>query len=292
MITITVYGGLGNQLFQLFTLLAYRYRTGNEVVLFRSLLSCNRPNSKGELSVYWNTPLMFCFNDLFQDNVIDCGSIVFTMVKWIENRYVTLEDHISKCQLDQQNIFLQGCFQSFQYFEREKDSIFETIKLNDIKRNVLIKNCWYDYGNTVSMHFRIGDYANLSQYHPVLPVEYYLKALQHLILDTKINSWNILYFYEKQNHNEVDMMIQLLKQKNPELNFIPINHDIDDWEQMIMMSLCRSNIIANSTFSWWGAYFNTLIDKKVYYPSLWHGPQLNYINTEMLFPPSWTRIDI
>jgi hypothetical protein len=61
---------------------------------------------------------------------------------------------------------------------------------------------------------------------------------------------------------------------------------------MLIMSHCKHNIIANSTFSWWGAYFNQHKENKVYYPSLWFGPELAFKKTYDLFPPEWNKIKI
>ena len=65
---------------------------------------------------------------------------------------------------------------------------------------------------------------------------------------------------------------------------------MSDWEEMLAMSLCNHNIIANSTFSWWGAYFNSNEDKIVCYPSVWFGPELKNNNTVDLFPEEWKCI--
>ena len=57
------------------------------------------------------------------------------------------------------------------------------------------------------------------------------------------------------------------------------------------MSICHHNIIANSTFSWWGAYFNSNPEKIVCYPSLWFGSYYP-VDVKDLCPPSWNRIRI
>ncbi len=54
-----------------------------------------------------------------------------------------------------------------------------------------------------------------------------------------------------------------------EIKFIKILQNLQDWEQMLLMSVCRRNIIANSTFSWWSAYLNKNVNKIVCYPEKW-----------------------
>jgi hypothetical protein len=60
---------------------------------------------------------------------------------------------------------------------------------------------------------------------------------------------------------------------------------------MLLMSLCHHNIIANSSFSWWSAYFNSWEDKIVCYPSVWFG-EVAKNNTKDLCPPEWVKINV
>jgi hypothetical protein len=64
---------------------------------------------------------------------------------------------------------------------------------------------------------------------------------------------------------------------------------LEDWEQMLLMSLCNHNIIANSTFSWWGAYLNDNPGKIVCYPEHWFMPEVKKDVTD-LFEEDWIKI--
>jgi hypothetical protein len=129
----------------------------------------------------------------------------------------------------------------------------------------------------------------LQTHHPVLPIDYYINALKKLIVDTNRDDWNVLYFYEKNDKAIIDKNIEILQTKYPKLNFISIDNKLDDWEQMICMSYCTHNIIANSTFSWWGAYLNTN-DNRVYYPDRWFGPSMGNKNLNDLFLDNWINV--
>ena len=63
-----------------------------------------------------------------------------------------------------------------------------------------------------------------------------------------------------------------------------------DYIELYMMSLCDHNIIANSSFSWWGAWLNENPNKKVIAPKKWFGPAYGDINDNDLVPETWTRL--
>ena len=69
-----------------------------------------------------------------------------------------------------------------------------------------------------------------------------------------------------------------------------VNSEKSGLNDMYLMSLCRNNIIANSTFSWWGAYFNPNPDKIVTYPAKWFGVAKKDNDTKDLCPPTWTKV--
>ena len=84
-------------------------------------------------------------------------------------------------------------------------------------------------------------------------------------------------------------LIDILKKTITNCAFIKVTDDVEDWKQLLLMSACGNNIIANSSFSWWGAYLNTNPTKIVCYPEIWFGPKVTH-DTRDLFPESWTKI--
>ena len=142
---------------------------------------------------------------------------------------------------------------------------------------------------TISMHFRVGDYKKNQDYHPIMNKEYYYNSLQFIKLKYSNTNFTIMYFCEESDLGDILPIINFLEKKFPKFKFVRGEKDLSDWEQMLLMSCCHHNIIANSTFSWWSAYLNDLNDKIVCYPSIWFGPSSKH-NTKDLCPPDWHKI--
>jgi hypothetical protein len=202
------------------------------------------------------------------------------------------------------NMMFYGYWQSYIYFDHVKNEIFKMIRLDKIKENVKSEyERYFDETNeTISMHFRLGDYKKKTEYHPILPYSYYLNSLQHILIvcnEKKSDSIKkrVLYFCEKEDNHLVLDMVQKLNQIFPDVLFIKVDDSIMDWKQMILMSCCDHNIIANSTFSWWGAYMNDSTKKIVCYPSLWFGVRVTQARShddymKDLYPDDWIKINI
>lgn len=273
MITIEIMGGLGNQLFQIFALFAYglkHYKSSeNYFIYFEDVESnnLNRPR-------YW---------DNFLKNLKPwIKKPLYHIPIWREDTF-----HYKEIPyINNQHFKLFGYYQSYKYFKDYEKIIFEQIKLKEQKENIKI-----DGKNKVSLHFRMGDYKKLKEYHPILKINYYENAIEKLIKDTNKKDWTILYFYEKEDEESVKENIKILKIKFSTLFFEPIDHKYKDYEQLLIMSKCKHNIIANSSFSWWGAYLNENENKKVYYPNIWFGEKLKDKNTKDMYPDQWCKIN-
>jgi hypothetical protein len=109
---------------------------------------------------------------------------------------------------------------------------------------------------------------------------------------TKPNSnFTILYFCEDCDIDDVMVIINKLTINYPLYNFKRGLNTLEDWQQMLLMSCCHHNIIANSSFSWWSAYLNTNANKIVCYPSVWFGKVANN-DTRDLCPRDWIRVNV
>lgn len=280
-------GGLGNQLFEIFSLIGYAFKHKDSVIFTYTPMVDKRPT-------YWETFLsalkpFTTFNSKY--NLTNEQLNAIPMVGWTQHHYMELPQY-PKLQITR----LLGYFQSYKYFDEYRDTIFRMIRLSNMQSD--IRNEYFTYFSsassdmpTISMHFRYGDYVQLQQYHNLLPYQYYLNSLKHMVAvyGPKIR---VLYFCEKNDNATIFGFIQRLQESYPDIVFVKVDDAIVDWKQMLIMSCCDSHIIANSTYSWWGAYFNTSEKKQVCYPSKWFGPANAGNKVNDMFLPSWTRIDI
>ena len=279
-------GGLGNQLFQIFTTLSYGIDTTRTIIFpFTEYLTTGvrRPT-------YWNSFLhsLLPFTTNTAVNTY-ANTAVYAFPKLHENGFAY--KNLPPIP-NQHEIILYGYFQSYKYFQHNQSTLFSIIKLEQQQKMIRLEYLKDidDSVITISMHFRIGDYQQLQHAHPILPYQYYENALRHLTKQLKHVNIQVLWFCEIQDKPIVDDIIARLKQLFESLDFKYIDYTIPDWKQLLIMSCCNHNIIANSSFSWWGAYMNSHKNNYVCYPEKWFGPALQHNSTSDLFPQNWTQI--
>ena len=281
MITCHLMGGLGNQLFQIFATISYSIESKNRFTfLEQEILDCGSDTPR---HTYWNTFFArlkpFLLYNLPKMDIIQEKNFTFTKLPIYK--------------INQSNVMIYGYFQSYKYFQKNYSLICQLINPYKMKLDVLslIQLTESSFENHISIHFRIGDYKKKQDYHPLMTYDYYKKALIH-IQNVKQNiPFQILFFCEDQDIEDVVSIINRLHPKFPLYQFTRGNKMLTDWQQLLLMSCCHHNIIANSSFSWWAAYFNTWTDKIVCYPSAWFGSNVNN-NTKDLCPPDWIKIDV
>jgi hypothetical protein len=179
-----------------------------------------------------------------------------------------------------------GYFQNPNFFNKYKSKIIELFSLDTNSQNIVnniynsIVNNNYD---TVSIHVRRSDYIKLQNIHVVQNIEYYKNAIDYI--KNKYNNLLFLIFSDdinwcKTNFGSLNINCIYVENVSPYLD-----KDILD---MYLMAQCKHNIIANSTFSWWGAYMNKNKDKIVCAPNRWfiddnmNNDAMNILDNDMI----------
>jgi hypothetical protein len=294
MLTCFIQGGLGNQLFQIFTTISHADRCNIPFYFKKSPLSGDIDNGTTIRHTYWST-ILYSMNPFLKPDYISSYSILYETTFTFNNLQII--------QPKSGSYIMLGYYQSYKYFDHIKSRLFRLIQLDKHKQLVSIRNKM-NYANIISIHFRIGDYVKYPHIYPILTETYYINALKYIFQNrnlinqiTDINQldyihqryYKVLYFCETDDVPNVLRIINILQSTFPHIEFELINPEIPDWEQLICMSLCSHNVIANSMFSWWSAYFNSNPNKIVCYPSKWFNN--NNVDTKDLFLNDWIKIN-
>jgi hypothetical protein len=136
--------------------------------------------------------------------------------------------------------------------------------------------------NAVSLHVRRGDYTLAAEGKIALPIDYYIRAIstfEERLIDPTFFVFSDDMAFIKKN-----------LPRNVRAVFVDHNDNSVSHEDLRLMASCHHHIIANSTFSWWGAWLNPRLDKIVVAPKFWRLKAESYYPD--LLPPDWTLIDI
>lgn len=227
--------------------------------------------------------------DIFNVKYIDSKRIKFYL--WVMNMLnkikIVNEDNFNfdKAVLQLSgNICLEGYWQNENYFIDISTLVrknFQFVPLqNDknIQLEKIITNC-----ESVSVHFRRGDYItnkHAENFHGICSMEYYMNAIELIEAEVK----NPIYFIFS---DEIGWVKQNFS-TNRKTVFIEGNKDNISFEDLRLMSRCKHNIIANSSFSWWGAWLNVNKEKIVIAPNRWFESEEHKLND--IVPESWIKI--
>lgn len=192
--------------------------------------------------------------------------------------------HFDKSMLQIKNdAYLAGYWQSEKYFSDfgnliRSDFTFKDALNDDYNKLSLLM----ETQNSVAIHLRRGDYITdkkTSEYHGVCSLKYYDDAIK--IIKGKVKD-PVFYFFS----DDLKWVKENLKVDVPCV-YVESPHS-KDFEDMLLMTKCRHFIIANSSFSWWGAWLSTNRDKTVIAPLKWFNDRSK--DTSDLIPQGWTRI--
>lgn len=170
----------------------------------------------------------------------------------------------------QDGICIDGYFQSEKYFSDFRKGVIDAFGLSYEKNK-----------GVVSIHIRRGDYMELEQFHPFVSQEYITDSIYHFYAK---GYKNFLVFSD-----DMDWCRKTLSGTNFPLCRFQYSNGKSESDDIRRMSGCEHNIIANSSFSWWGAWLNRNPEKIVIAPKRWFGKSMNH-DTKDLIPENWIRL--
>jgi hypothetical protein len=199
----------------------------------------------------------------------------FQPSKYVNNIFRNID--LSLTEEEYNNAFvLTGYFQSVNYFKEIENEIKEIFSPSSDFLNKIYKLYpELSYDNTLSIHIRRGDYFSIPDILPIVDISYINKAIEAIKDYSKVFVFSDDKVWAKENFNNK--------------NFTVVE-DLDDYEELWMMSLCMNNIISNSTFSWWGSFLNKNVSKKIIAPNLWTGP--NGPNMDNIYLDNFIKIPV
>jgi Glycosyl transferase family 11 len=180
-------------------------------------------------------------------------------------------------------VVLDGYWQSEKYFKSIREDLIKDLQITTLSEEEDLKVIEeINRTNSVSLHVRRADYTNLDtqNIHGLCDIDYYGRAIE--ILADKVEKPHFFIFSDDIIWAEENLKI------NFPINFVGHNDADKNYEDLRMMSLCKHNIIANSSFSWWGAWLNTNPAKITIAPERWFATTER--NFEDVIPDSWIKI--
>lgn len=293
MIIVKISGGLGNQLFQysfgrslsiklntdlkfdIQTNYNYSFFTKRDVALKHFNIDLNLATKK-EIR-----KLKYFENEFF----VRMERKAVQKLPLLNRRYVVqnLFNNQKRIPNYKDNCYYDGYWQSENYFKSIEDIIRKDLEFKfQINQNNQTIFDDINSNESVSIHIRRGDYITIkanSKLFPVCSIEYYRRGINFFVNKFK----NPIYFVFS---DDIDWAKDNFK--GNQFRFVDSNLDCPEID-LFLMSRCRNNIIANSSFSWWGAWLNRNKEKIIIAPKNWYNGKLND-STIDLIPETWIRM--
>lgn len=292
---VSINGGLGNQMFQYALAISLNKKGRKARISFSKYVYIHYHNGFNlgkafnlQLPFHLHLLNFFLLHGKFIYRNRYAGYFIRELFRWYNYRRLTAYREKSFFEFDDAlfNLppgVLEGTWQVEDYFREIRSAIINSFifkaprdKINkDLIKSIRSKNA-------VSIHIRRGDYLHSvwEQSHLVIKDNtYYLKAVDHIMKNVE----NPFFFIFSDD-------LQWARENVKPANCIYVDHNKNSksYIDMYLMSLCKHNIIANSTFSWWGAWLNKNEEKIVIMPGQWvHG-----LPCSGIYAKGWLRMDV
>ncbi len=287
MVIVRLIGGLGNQLFQFAA--AKSIAIQNNTTLLIDSRDLDNPNQIRKFSLDHFTLEYQNATDQELDRFLNRNQNLFSKVliklfklyPTYKETYFQFNSSVFKMG---SNLYLDGYFQSEKYFKSIESEIrndFQFKNTPNFQNQTMLKQI--SNVNSISIHVRRADYvtnSNTNQVHGTCSLEYYQTAIS--FVKSKITNPHFFVFSDDIEWSKQNLTL------DDNTEFIDFNIGKLDHEDLRLMSACKHNIIANSSFSWWGAWLNQNSQKIVIAPKKWFNDTT--INTIDLIPENWIQL--
>lgn len=288
---INILGGLGNQMFQYALALAVRSRCKGEVRIdprgFRGYPIHNGYELKRIFDVEIPEATL---GEVMKVAYPFLNYRIWQLCQLLPRRH-TMKQEWKSMAYDEQvfsdagNTYLTGYWQTENYFHDIRREVlaaftfppFDADSANKVLEEELRCQC------AVAIHIRRGDYLKISNTSGICTIDYYRKAIERMKARVTVELFVVF-------SDDIDWCIEQfgVMMGNTPVKFVNWNKGTESFRDMQLMSLCKHNIIANSSFSWWGAWLNRHPDKIVIAPSRW----MNSEGWAEIIPEGWITIDV
>ena len=292
MIIVKLSGGLGNQMFQY--AIGRKLSLKNKTILKLDISDYQRENNirkyeLGNFNIVENFATEKEIAGIHKFNLpVGIRRIDWEIQKWFPSLRRTFQEprmtHFFPSVLRAtKGSHLTGWWQSYKYFEDIREILVSDFTVKSFSEHGKKTDALVNSGKmSVSLHIRRGDYVNIPDIE-LCSSHYYQNAIQYL--ENKLGELELFVF-----SNDIKWSKQNINFRGP-IQFITNNKDENAFEDLVLMSHCRHNIIANSTFSWWSAYLNQHREKIIIYPGNWYTDKNRNEQLKDLIPPGWIRME-
>lgn len=280
-------GGLGNQMFQWAFARALEDKTGIQTFLDMTFFEKNysRPY---ELEIFKaNVKKVEGFWANWKLNAIwklrrQLEGKKFFGTKVIEEAHFEYDSSLFEVE---PNTYIHGFFQSEKYFSKIENKIREDFQFkvqpDEANQRIIEK---IQSTNSLSLHIRRGDYVQKKRFqnkYSTCSLDYYKRAVELVV--EKVQNPVLFIFSDDKDWVKENLNFPY------ETVYVDNNSGSKSYEDLRLMSLCRHNIIANSSFSWWGAWLNNNKEKIVIAPQKWFNDE-KIVQTDVI-PENWIRLE-
>lgn len=290
MVIVQLTGGLGNQLFQ--------YAMGLTLATLR--------NTKLKLDVsffetyewheYSLTPFNINASIATKAEVEQLQNKKYSYVQRIKQKLfnampiTVVEDNLlyNTIYLNAgENTYYQGYWQCEEYFKHLRSVLLKefSIKIPPSNYNAQLLQSIANSANAVSLHIRRGNYVNVdkvNKVHGTTALNYYEHAVQLIV--SKCES-PVFYVFS----DDIAWVKENIKLHANQV-FVDGNDDKTDYEDLRLMTACKHNILANSTFSWWAAWLNVNPNKIIIAPKQWFADTEKNKEALHIIPSNWIKL--